>query len=108
KGTIDGSGKALVIDATGSLLGIHVDELLRGTVGSNAFGSSYRITVDGKLDANAIHLTGKGDSAAELRESLSTATTVSGTVYAAMAGGAQSFAQFATGVGSIFSETLGF
>ncbi len=108
KGTIDGSGKALAIDATGSLLGIHVDELLRGTVGSNAFGTSYRITVDGKLDANAIHLTGKGVSAAELRESLSTATTVSGTVYAAMAGGAQSFAQFATGVGSIFSETLGF
>jgi hypothetical protein len=108
KGTIDASGNALGIEATGSLLGIHVDELLRGTVGSNVFGQAYRITVDGKLDANAIHLTGKGTSAAELRESLSTATTLSGTVNAAMAGGAQSFAQFATGVGSIFSETMGF
>jgi hypothetical protein len=77
-------------------------------VGTNAFGQSYRVTVDGKLDARGIKLTGKGVSAAELRESLSTATTVSGTVRASMAGGAQSFAQFATGIGSIFSDTLAF
>jgi hypothetical protein len=43
-----------------------------------------------------------------LRESIAGATTVSGTVRATMAGGAQSFAQFATGVGSIFSNTLAF
>jgi uncharacterized protein involved in outer membrane biogenesis len=107
-GTIDASGQALAIDASGTLLGIHLDELLRGTVGTNAFGQAYRITVDGKLDARGIRLTGKGVSAAELRESLSTATTVSGTVRAGMDGGTQSFAQFATGVGSLFSDTMGF
>jgi uncharacterized protein involved in outer membrane biogenesis len=107
-GTIDASGQALGVEANGTLLGIHLDELLLGTVGTNAFGQSYRVTVDGKLDARGIKLTGKGVSAAELRESLSTATTVSGTVRASMAGGAQSFAQFATGIGSIFSDTLAF
>ncbi len=108
-GVIDASGPALGVDASGTLLGIHVDELLRGTVGDNGFGtSSRRITVDGKLDARGIRLTGKGASAAELRESLSTATTVSGTVRAGMSGSAQSFAQFATGLGSIFSDTLAF
>ena len=107
-GTIDASGQALGIDASGTLLGIHLDELLRGTVGKNAFGQSYRVTVDGKLDARGIRLTGKGTSAAELRESLSTATTVSGTVRASMDGGTQSFAQFATGIGSLFSDALAF
>jgi uncharacterized protein involved in outer membrane biogenesis len=107
-GTIDAAGKALAIQADGSLLGIHLDELLRGTVDTNAFGSSYKIVVDGKLDARGIRLTGQGVSAAELRESLSTATTVSGTVRATMDGGTQSFAQFATGIGSLFSDTLAF
>jgi uncharacterized protein involved in outer membrane biogenesis len=107
-GTIDASGQALDIEANGSLLGIHLDDLLRGTVGTNAFGQSYRVTVDGKLDARGIKLTGKGGSAVELRESLSTATTVSGTVHAGMDGGTQSFAQFATGIGSLFSDTLAF
>ncbi len=108
-GTIDASGQALGIEVTGTLLGIHVDELLRGTVGTNVFGdTSYRVTVAGKIDARGIRLTGKGVSATELRESLSTATTVSGTVRADMGGGAQSFARFATGIGSIFSDTLAF
>ncbi len=108
-GTIDASGQALSIDVDGTLLGIHVDELLRGTVGSNVFGKgTYGVTVDGKLDARGVRLTGKGVSAADLRESLSTATTVSGTLRADMGGGAQSFAQFATGIGSVFSDTLAF
>ena len=105
-----GQGKALAIEANGSLLGMHVDELLRGTVGDNIFGksSSYRVVVDGKVDARSIRLTAKGVSAAELRESIAGATTVSGSVRAAMASGAQSFAQFATGIGSIFSNTSAF
>jgi hypothetical protein len=109
-GTIDASGPALAIEANGSLLGMHVDELLRGTVGDNIFGksSSYRVAVDGKVDARAIKLTGRGVSAAELRESIAGATTVGGVVRATMASGAQSFAQFATGIGSIFSNTFAF
>ncbi|MBS0540315.1 MAG: AsmA family protein [Proteobacteria bacterium] len=109
-GTIDASGQALAIEANGSLLGMHVDELLRGTMGDNIFGksSSYGVVVGGKVDARNIRLTGRGVSGAQLRESISGATTVSGTVRASMASGAQSFAQFATGIGSIFSDTLAF
>jgi len=109
-GTIDASGQALAIEANGSLLGMHVDELLRGTVGDNIFGksSSYSVAVDGKIDAHDIKFTAKGASATELRESIATATSFGGTVRAAMANGAQSFAQFATGIGSIFSNTLAF
>jgi len=109
-GTIDASGSALAIQANGSVLGMHVDELLRGTVGDNVFAktSSYAVVVDGKVDAPTIRLTGRGVSAAELRESIAGATSFSGTVHAAMASGAQSFAQFATGIGSIFSNTLAF
>ena len=109
-GTIDASGQALAIDARGSLLGIHVEELLRGTDGGNVFGksSSYAVVVDGKVDAPTIRLTGRGVSAAELLEIIAGSTSFSGTVRAAMANGAQSFAQFATGIGSIFSNTLAF
>lgn len=109
-GTVDASGRALAIEANGSLLGMHVDELLRGTMGDNVFGksSSYGVVVGGKVDARDIRLTGRGVSGTELRESIAGATTVSGTVRAGMASGAQSFAQFATGVGSIFSDTLAF
>lgn len=108
--TIDASGPALAIEANGSLLGMHVDELLRGTVGDNIFGksSSYSVMVDGKVDAHDIKLTAKGTSAVELRESITGATNFSGAVRAAMANGAQSFAHFATGIGSIFSNTLAF
>ena len=109
-GAIDASGSALAIEAKGSLLGMHVDELLRGTVGDNIFGkqSSYRVAVDGKVDARDIKLTGRGVSAAELRESIAGATAVNGVVRATMASGAQSFAHFATGIGSIFSNTFAF
>jgi hypothetical protein len=109
-GTIDASGQVLAVQAAGSVLGMHVEELLRGTFGDNIFGktSSYAVAVDGKVDARDIRLTAKGVSSAELRESITGATNFGGSVRAVMASGAQSFAQFATGVGSIFSNTLAF
>ncbi|HTR86070.1 MAG TPA: AsmA family protein [Reyranella sp.] len=108
-GTIDASGQALAVDATGTLLGLHLDEMLRGTVGSNIFGSSdFRVAVDGKLDATSIRLTGRGASAADLRESLGGTAQVSGSLHAGMASGARSLAKFATGLGSLFSDQMAF
>jgi hypothetical protein len=107
-GTIDASGAALSIDATGSLRGLHLAHMLRSTIGRSVFGSAFKIAVGGKIDAIGIHLTGKGQSAAQLRESIAGTTSISGYVRTRMDGGTQDFARFATGVGSLFSTDLAF
>jgi len=108
-GAIDASGQALAVDATGSVLGLHLEDLLQGTVGGNVFGGSdFPVAVYGKLDARGIHLAGRGASAADLRESLGGTAQISGSLQAGMANGAHSFARFATGLGSIFSDQLAF
>ncbi len=71
-------------------------------------GSAFSVAVGGKLDITDIHLTGKGQSAAELRESIAGTTSVSGTVHTRMASGAHNLASFATGIGSLFSTDLAF
>ena len=107
-GTIDASGSALAIDATGSLRGLHLAHMLRSTIGRSVFGSAFKIAVGGKIDATGIHLTGKGQSAVELRESIAGTTAVSGYMRTRMDGGTQDFAKFATGIGSLFSTDLAF
>lgn len=108
-GTIDASGKALSIDATGDLRGIGLGRMLQGTMNNNAFGpADFKVGINGKVDATGIHLTGQGDSATELREGLAGTATLGGYVHPVMADGVQSLAKFATGIGSLFSNALAF
>lgn len=108
-GTIDASKDALVLDLKGSLQGIYLGEMLRGTAGSNNFGNEHlRVSVDGKITIMDIELTGSGTSSEQIRNSLRGQGHVSGYLYPAVAGGSLGFAAFATGLGSVFSTEMGF
>jgi len=108
-GTIDASGRTVVVDLTGSLRGIYVGEMLRGTAGGNTFGNpNLTVSVDGKLNATGIRLQGSGNSPEEIRNNLTAAAGLSGFVYPVVTQGNLEFARFATGVGSLFSSNMAF
>jgi hypothetical protein len=108
-GTIDATKDALALDLRGSLQGIYLSEMLRGTAGTNNFGNEHlMISIDGKINVMNIELKGSGTSPEQIRNSLSGTGQVSGYVYPAVSGGSLGFAAFATGVGSLFSTEMGF
>jgi uncharacterized protein involved in outer membrane biogenesis len=108
-GTVDATGSALAVDIKGDVRGIYIGEMLRGTAGTNNFGNEdLTVAIEGKIDATGIRISGKGRSPQEIRDGLSGGAAVGGTVYANVVKGSQSFAQFATGVASIFSEAMAF
>ncbi len=108
-GTVDATGNTLAVDVKGDVRGIYIGEMLRGTAGTNNFGNDdLTVAIDGKLDATGIQIAGKGLSPQEIRDGLAGNAAVGGTLYPNVVKGSQSFAQFATGVGSIFSEAMAF
>jgi len=108
-GTIDASGQTVVVDMTGSLQGIHVGEMLRGTAGTNNFNNpNLSLSFDGKLSATGIHLKAQGRSPEEIRNNLTATAGLSGYIYPAVTQGSIDFARFATSVGSIFSNDMAF
>ena len=107
-GTIDAAKEALALDLQGSLQGIYLGEMLRGTAGTNTFGNqNLMISVDGKISVMSIELKGSGTTPEQIRNSLSGSGQVSGYLYPAVTGGSLGLAAFATGVGSIFSTEMG-
>lgn len=108
-GTVDASKQTLTIGLDGSLQGIYLGEMMRGTAGTNTFGNDHLgVAIDGKLSVMDIEIKGSGDSPGSIRDSLTGHGQVSGYVYPSVVRGSLSFASFATGVGSIFSSEMGF
>ena len=97
------------VDLKGSLQGIYLGEMLRGTAGTNSFGNdNLTVSVDGKINVMDISVQGSGRTPQEIRNSLSGRGQVSGALYPTVAKGSLGLASFATGVGSIFSTEMGF
>ncbi|MCX7360275.1 MAG: hypothetical protein NTV97_00025 [Alphaproteobacteria bacterium] len=108
-GTIDASGRSLAIDLGGDAMGMALGPLLRGTTGSSHFGDdNLTVTLEGRLDASGIRLTGRGATPAELRDGLSGVATIGGHLQPTVVKGSPGFARFATSLGSIFSEEMAF
>lgn len=108
-GTMDASRQTLTVDLDGSLQGIYLGEMMRGTAGTNTFGNDHLgVAIDGKLNVMDIEIKGSGDSPDAIRDSLAGRGQVSGYIYPSVTRGSLSFASFATGVGSIFSSEMGF
>ena len=108
-GTVDASKQTLTVDLDGSLQGIYLGEMMRGTAGTNTFGNDHLgVAIDGKLNVMDIGIKGSGDSPGSIRDSLTGRGQVSGYLYPSVTRGSLSFASFATGVGSIFSSEMGF
>jgi uncharacterized protein involved in outer membrane biogenesis len=109
KGTVDATKNALAVDLAGSLQGIYLGQMLRGTAGRNIFGNeNLMVSIDGKINVMDISVKGGGLSSEEIRNSLTGRGQVGGYLYPAVASGSLGFASFATGVGSIFSTEMGF
>jgi len=108
-GTVDATGNVLAVDVKGDVRGIYLGEMLRGTAGTNNFGNDdLTVAIDGKIDATGIQLAGKGRSPQEIRDGLTGGAAVGGYVYPNVVKGSQSFAHFASGVASMFSEEMAF
>ena len=108
-GTVDATGSALAVDIKGDVRGIYLGEMLRGTAGTNNFGNEdLTVAIDGKIDATGIAISGKGRSPQEIRDGLQGGAAVGGYLYPNVVKGSTSFAQFATGIASIFSEAMAF
>jgi uncharacterized protein involved in outer membrane biogenesis len=108
-GTIDASKDTMTVDVAGTLQGIYVGEMLRGTAGQNVFGNeNLMVAVDGKINVMKIALQGQGNSPEQIRDSLVGQGHLSGVIYPSVAKGSLGLASFATGVGSIFSTEMGF
>jgi AsmA-like protein len=81
-GTVDGSKPGfMAIDFRGNASGIGLGEMLRSTSGSNQFGGSVKITIDGRLNASGITLKGAGATSQQLKGSMAGGAQLSGHIF---------------------------
>lgn len=103
-GTVKTGRQGLSLDFRGSVLGIHVDEMLQGMAGRNTFGRELPVTLDGKLDATGIQLTGAGVTPEQIRNSFKGSATLGGFIHPAIDSSSRDSLSFLAGIGSIFSD----
>jgi uncharacterized protein involved in outer membrane biogenesis len=107
-GTIDGRQPAVAIDFKGNANGINLGEMLRATSGTNVFGGSVKVTVDGQLNATGITLKGSGVTREQLRGSMVGGTQLGGHVFVGADKALIALGSTATGVvGGVIDNTLG-
>jgi hypothetical protein len=108
-GVVNGSQPGrLAFDFKGDASNIIVGEMLRNMSGTNQFGGAVKVTVDGKLNASGITLTGAGSTSQQVKSSMSGGAQLSGHIFVGadkaltMIGGAAAGA-----VGGVIDNTLG-
>ncbi|MBN9086001.1 MAG: AsmA family protein [Reyranella sp.] len=107
-GTIDGRKPAVAIDFKGSATGINLGEMLRATSGTNVFGGQVKVTVDGRLDATGIALTGAGSTREQIRGSMVGGAQLGGHVFVGADKALIALGSGAAGaVGGVIDNTLG-
>ena len=107
-GTVDARQPALAFDFKGDATNILLGEMLRSTQGTNQFGGVAKVTIDGKLNANAIAIKGSGTTPDQIKSSLAGGTTLSGHVFAGADKALTTIGSAATGaVGGVIDNTVG-
>ncbi|HYX01197.1 MAG TPA: AsmA family protein, partial [Reyranella sp.] len=107
-GVVNATQPALSFDVKGDANGLYVGEMLRSTSGTNQFGSSIKVTVDGRLNANAITMRSSGFSSAQLKGSMAGGAQLSGHLYLGTDKALQVLGSAATGiVGGVLDNTVG-
>jgi uncharacterized protein involved in outer membrane biogenesis len=107
-GVVNATQPALSFDFKGDANGLYVGEMLRSTSGTNQFGSSIKVTVDGRLNANGITLRSSGFSSAQLKGSMAGGAELSGHLYLGTDKALQVLGSTATGiVGGVLDNTVG-
>ena len=107
-GVVNASQPALAVDLKGDATGILLGEMLRSTRGSNQFGSTIKVTIDGKLNATGIAVRAGGTTSDQLRSSLAGGANLGGHIYV----GADEALRFlgstlAGAAGGVLDNTLG-
>jgi uncharacterized protein involved in outer membrane biogenesis len=107
-GTVDGRKPGIGLDVKGDVQNLQIGELLRGLQGTNQFGGTVKVTVDGKLNAANIALRGAGSTSEQIKSSISGRTDLSGHVFAGADKALTTLGSAATGaVGGAIDNTLG-
>lgn len=107
-GTVDASKPGVAIDFKGDANNISLGELLRSSHGSNQFGSTVKVTIDGTLSATGLTLRGAGSTADQLKSSLAGGTQLGGHVLVGADKALVALSSGAAGaVGGVIDNTLG-
>ena len=107
-GVVNASQPALSYDFKGDANGLNLAEMLRSNAGTNQFGGSIKITIDGRLNASGIVLRGAGSTSAQLKASMAGGAQLSGHIFAGADRALQMLGTAATGVvGGVIDNTLG-
>jgi uncharacterized protein involved in outer membrane biogenesis len=107
-GTVDGSKPALGIALKGDANNISLGEMLRGTSGSNTFGSVVKVSIDGQLSATGITVNGAGSTSEQIKGSLSGGAQLGGHVLVGADKALTMIGSAAAGaVGGAIDSTLG-
>jgi hypothetical protein len=107
-GIIDGRKPQLAFDFKGDANGLYLGEMLRSTAGTNVFGGTIKVTVDGRLNATGITLKGSGGTREQIRASMAGGAQLGGYVFLGADKGLTTLGSAASGVvGGVIDNTLG-
>ncbi len=107
-GVVNGSQPALSIDFKGDANGISLSDMLRSTSGTNQFGGSVKVTIDGRLNATGITAHAAGATSDQIKSSMAGGATLGGHIYAGADKALQMLGGAAAGAaGGVIDQTLG-
>jgi len=108
-GVVDGSKPSyLALDLKGNASSIGVGEMLRSMSGSNQFGGSVKVTVDGSLNASGITVKAAGATSAQVRNSMAGGAQLGGHLFVGADKALTMIGSAAAGaVGGVIDNTLG-
>jgi len=107
-GTVNGSKPVIAFDLKGDASNIQLGEMLRGLSGTNQFGGTVKVTVDGRLSANGIALRGSGTTPEQVKASMVGGAQLGGHVFVGADKTLTALGTAAAGaVGGVIDNTLG-
>jgi AsmA family len=107
-GTVNGSKPALAFDFKGDANNIYLGEMLRGLSGTNQFGGTVKVTIDGRLSATGIALRGAGSTSEQIKASMAGGAQLGGHVFVGADKALTTIGSAAAGAaGGVIDNTLG-
>ncbi|WP_421997098.1 AsmA family protein [Reyranella sp.] len=107
-GVVNASQPALAIDLKGDVTGLYISEMLRGLAGTNEFGSTIKVTVDGRLNASGLTVRAAGATADQIRKSMAGGAQLGGHIFVGADKALQFIGTALAGVaGGVIDQTLG-
>jgi uncharacterized protein involved in outer membrane biogenesis len=107
-GSINASQPVLTFDLKGNANGINLGEMLRSTSGTNVFGGSIKVTVDGRLNATGLTLRGQGANSEQIKATMVGGAQLGGHVFVGADKALIALGSTAAGAaGGLLDNTLG-